>query len=361
MLVAYLWRSVKRFIDRRFSFNERVTKQAAQSDYEELYTGPEFILQVRFAQFLCTIFVTMTYSSGVPGLYAISFLSLVCTYWIDKLLLLRFYRLTDGYSQHLSSRIVKLAPLAILIHSLFGFMIFSYPYILSSPGVSFIGNQTQYFNENRMGQTHMVVFVIGFLVVWVLLFFEKSIVFLLSKARRLCFKEPRKRAYVAERPQNPQETPGGPRVGYTPGRPGTPTQSMIAAEVGPPEFVFADDVYQELNFKQLFNEYKKLKQEKQRLLAQKAKSRFTPLQLKQYVDDYILIVERNEAAVYKRLRSLTDAHIEAIHEVDPDIMTENEKMKTVLEYYSQATDKNNPLRDHIELDPAMHGCLTSKI
>lgn len=249
MLVAFLWRGAQRFIDRRFSFNERVTKQAVQSDYEELYTGPEFILQVRFAQFLCTIFVTMTYSSGLPGLYAISFVSLVCTYWIDKLLLLRFYRLTDGYSQHLSSRIVKLAPLAILIHSLFGFMIFSYPYILSSPGISFLGNQTQYFNADRMGQTHMVVFVIGFLVVWVLLFFEKSIVFLLSKASRLCCKEPRKRAYVAEKPQNPQETPGGPRVGYTPGAPGTPTQSMIAAEEGPPEFVFADDVYQELNFK----------------------------------------------------------------------------------------------------------------
>ena len=46
---------------------------------------------------------------------------------------------------------------------------------------------------------------------------------------------------------------------------------MIAEKVGPPEFVFADDVYQEFNFKQLFNEYKKLKQEKQRLLAQKAK------------------------------------------------------------------------------------------
>lgn len=152
----------------------------------------------------------MTYSSGLPVLYAISFLSLVCTYWIDKLLLLRFYRLTDGYSQHLSSRIVKLAPFAILIHSLFGFMIFSYPHILSSPGISFIGNQTQYFNSNRMGQTHMVVFVIGFLVVWVVLFFEKSIIFIASKVRQLCTKKPRKRSYIAEKPQNPQETPGNP-------------------------------------------------------------------------------------------------------------------------------------------------------
>jgi len=158
---------------------------------------------VRFAQFLCTIFVTMTYSSGVPVLYAISFLSFVCTYWIDKMLLLRFYRLTDGYSQHLSSRIVKLAPFAILIHSLFGFMIFSYPYILSSPGISFFGNETQYFNENRMGQTHVVLFVIGFLVVWVILFFEQTIVFILCQMRLLCSKKQRKRSYIAEKPHNP--------------------------------------------------------------------------------------------------------------------------------------------------------------
>ena len=164
---------------------------------------------------------------------------------------------------------------------------------------------------------------------------------------------------MIERHPDPQETPGG--SGVTPGRPLTPTQSMIADKVGPPQSVYADDVYQEFNFKQLYNEYKKLKQEKQRLFAHKAKSRFTALQLKKYVDDYIRIVERNEAAVHKRLKSLTEQHIEAIHEVDPDIMTENEKIKTVLEYYQQATDKNNPLRDHIELESSMYGCILSKV
>ena len=42
-------------------------------------------------------------------------------------------------------------------------------------------------------------------------------------------------------------------------------------------------------------------------------------------------------------------------------MTENEKIKTVLEYYQQATDKNNPLRDHIELESSMYGCILSKV
>lgn len=98
MMLAYMWKSCLRCYDRRFSFNDRVTRATVQSDYEALYTGPEFILQVRFAQFLSIIFVTMTYSSGLPILYLMSVLSMVCTYWIDKILLLKFYRLTDGFT-----------------------------------------------------------------------------------------------------------------------------------------------------------------------------------------------------------------------------------------------------------------------
>ena len=131
-----------------------------------------------------------------------------------------------------------------------------------------------------MGQVHMVIFVLGFLVIWVILFFERSILFILSKAMECCTKKPRRPRYMIERHPNPQEeTPGGP--GFTPGRPLSPTQSMAAGKDGhskyTPQFVYADDVYQEFNFKQLYNEYKKLKQEKQRLFAHKAKSRFTAL------------------------------------------------------------------------------------
>lgn len=50
-----------------------------------------------------------------------------------------------------------------------------------------------------------------------------------------------------------------------------------------------------------------------------------------------------------------------IEGVEPDMMTETEKIKTVLEYYNQATDKNNPLREQIQLEDGMHGRLLSKV
>ena len=44
VVVAYLGKGVVRCYDRNCTWNERKTKQVIQSDYEDLYTGPEFIL-----------------------------------------------------------------------------------------------------------------------------------------------------------------------------------------------------------------------------------------------------------------------------------------------------------------------------
>jgi len=209
-----------------------------------------------------------------------------------------------------------------------------------------------------MGQTHMLVFIGGCLTVWFILFFEKSLTHIASKIWRSCSSGRNKKSQVGSRLRAtpaPAEldTPGGPAS--------TPGQSQTPGEDGAGDYIYSDDIFNEFNFKQLYNELKKIRQEKQRVLIQRTKNRFTALQLKKYVDDYIAVIERNEHAVYKRLRKLTDEHIEMIEGVEPDMMTETEKIKTVLEYYNQATDKNNPLREQIQLEDGMHGRFLSKV
>lgn len=204
----------------------------------------------------------------------------------------------------------------------------------------------------------MLVFIAGCLTVWFILFFEKSLTHIVSKIWRSCSSGRNKRSQVGSRLRTtpaPAEldTPGGPAS--------TPGQSQTPGEDGAGDYIYSDDIFNEFNFKQLYNELKKIRQEKQRMLIQKAKNRFTALQLKKYVDDYIAVIERNERAVYKRLRKLTDEHVEMIEGVEPDMMTETEKIKTVLEYYNQATDKNNPLREQIQLEDGMYGRFLSKV
>ena len=57
-----------------------------QEDYEELYMGPEFLMEVRYSQIMTFFFITLMYSSGIPVLYIISMLQFFFMYWIDKFL-----------------------------------------------------------------------------------------------------------------------------------------------------------------------------------------------------------------------------------------------------------------------------------
>lgn len=176
----------------------------------------------------------------------------------------------------------------------------------------------------------MIVFIAGALAVWVVLFFETSITNIAAGIAGSCCSRKTKRIKkhrVDEQHVTPgeEETPGGPP------RSGSPTP-MAGLQTS--EFVCSDDIYKEYNFSQLYKELKKLRQEKQRIMLQRGKNRFSVLEMKKYVAGYISVIERNEAAVYKRLRELTDFHIEMIEEVEPDMMTETEKIKTVLEYYN---------------------------
>ena len=82
----------RRCIDRSCSFNTKKTHKIIQAEYEDLYTGPEFILQLRYAQILSQIFITMTFSSGIPILYLITLISFIISYWVDKFLMLRYFR-----------------------------------------------------------------------------------------------------------------------------------------------------------------------------------------------------------------------------------------------------------------------------
>lgn len=151
-----------------------------------MYSGPEFILQLRFAQVLSMIFVTMTYSSGLPILYLVAFLSLFISYWIDKFLMLRYFRVSNQFTEANSKAVVNVLPWAAVFHFIFGYMLYSYPHIMKSNIRDDVSGSasSRYFSGARLGQAHVVVFLLAFVVVIVLLILEKPITALLSVLMR---------------------------------------------------------------------------------------------------------------------------------------------------------------------------------
>jgi len=114
----------------------------------------------------------------MPALYALNFLIFFVQFWVDKWLIFNFYKKTAHFTRYLSTSVVNLLPLAVIVHALFGLMIFSYQVIFKSDHVNIMtfGNNSQYFNKDRLGQVHVVVFVSVNVLIVMLFMFESTFV-----------------------------------------------------------------------------------------------------------------------------------------------------------------------------------------
>lgn len=164
---------IERCLDRRCTLDTKNTSKIIQSDYEDLYTGPKEVLEVRYGQVMATLFVTLTFSAGIPLLLPLTFGILFIQYWVDKFLVFSYYRKTTFFTKKLSAFVVSLLPLAVILHYCFAGMMFSNPYMFRSDPISWFGNNwSQYFNKRRLGQKHMVAFIVLAIANLVLFLFE---------------------------------------------------------------------------------------------------------------------------------------------------------------------------------------------
>ncbi len=85
LLIKYLLRCC----DSGCSCGKR-TKKTLKNEYFELYVGPDFPIESRYAEMLTTIFVALVYSSGIPIMYFCILGYMTFTYLLDKLLSINF-------------------------------------------------------------------------------------------------------------------------------------------------------------------------------------------------------------------------------------------------------------------------------
>jgi hypothetical protein len=276
--------------DRKGSFNTKKTRCIIQDDYEKIYTGPEFVLEVRYAQIIFTIFVTFTYSSGMPSLYIYNFFIIFVQYWVDKYLIFNYYRKTVRYTRHISRAVVNLLPLMLIFHWGFGFLMYGYPLIWKSESINFVGNDTLYFNPKRLGQKHMVLWIGLFILIILLFVFEEFLVrFWRNVSTRLI-------------------NGCGSCCAKLNGKEFDTTDYSKAG------FVYSDDIFFELSFGQLYKKNKQYKKDKQRYRIEKLKGIYTSVEIKQFIDPYIKLLERNIKASWDRIIELVDIHEDMLSE-----------------------------------------------
>jgi hypothetical protein len=155
------------------------------------------VLDVRLAQLIACTFVTFMFSSAMPVLYIVMAVDFTLTYWVDKALLLRFYRSPKNFDDatiNFSLRLLKFAP---MFHFILGYFMLGNQDILTSPPLDKIdalltrfegGTLYDYFDKDKLNQTHMLIFLMGFLLVLILWIGESTIFLCLNKHCHCCRK-----------------------------------------------------------------------------------------------------------------------------------------------------------------------------
>lgn len=136
--------SCKRCWDSR---GNTVTRQKTKKDFLNLYVGPEFDLGIRYSQTLATVLVVMIYSSGIPILYLTVFLFFLITYYVDKILVLRFYQKPPKIDIYISRVYNYIIFFSILIHLGFSIWMYGNKYILVDSSSTFMNNIVKLFKE----------------------------------------------------------------------------------------------------------------------------------------------------------------------------------------------------------------------
>ena len=116
---------IKRCNDRGCGRNEKKTKKLSQLDYEELYTGPEFAIEFRYSLVLCNLYLVMMYSAGIPILYFFFSLSIIFSYWMDKVFFITFYKRPPAYDLTLPNMVRRLFKYSVVLHFILAVLMYN--------------------------------------------------------------------------------------------------------------------------------------------------------------------------------------------------------------------------------------------
>lgn len=119
-------------LDQGCGCNSKKTKKILQEDYEAVYTGTNFVLELRYSQIISNFYITMLYSSGMPLLYPVAFIAAVLTYWVDKFFFLKVYRSPPRHDITLAQKSRNMMVWAMPLHFLFGWYMYTNSSILTT-------------------------------------------------------------------------------------------------------------------------------------------------------------------------------------------------------------------------------------
>ena len=135
------------------------------------------------------------YSAGLPILFLITAFNFFVIYWIDKWLLLRFYRTPKNYDELCINFSLTEMKFSFLFHFVIGAVVYSNEKILTSKGIgssivesltSDKQQQESIFNLQRYNSVHVILFIVANAIFLLILLFEQTFISFFAKYFSCC-------------------------------------------------------------------------------------------------------------------------------------------------------------------------------
>ena len=131
-LFFYIFNLVKRYLDSKCN-NGKTTKTKDKIKYEELYVGPDFPFEERYAKILVNLSICLLHGTNCPIIYAFFVCFLLITFLVDKFLMINYYKIPPFYGSILSKKILNYFFFSVLLY------FYGLVYNISNPYI--FGNQ----------------------------------------------------------------------------------------------------------------------------------------------------------------------------------------------------------------------------
>ena len=162
----------RRFCYKRFKSQLKLNK---------FFRGPSFDISDSLSQVLVVVCTNYFYSSGMPFLNILCFLTLFLTYICNKFLILRYYRKPPEYNHEINESVFLYLPLPIILHSAFSIYSFGcseiFPDSVSkssdSKYVKFNSSLMQEHLQKNFGITSMFL-IIGMTIFIIFIKFKRA-------------------------------------------------------------------------------------------------------------------------------------------------------------------------------------------
>ena len=94
---------------------------------EALYTGKEFKGEKAYSRMMSTLFVILMYSSGMPILYFIGCMFYFVTYWVNKFLLINYYKKSTTLTRTIPLFAMDFMKYSLFMHSFVSLLMLTNP------------------------------------------------------------------------------------------------------------------------------------------------------------------------------------------------------------------------------------------